>query len=114
MYGERGKAFYGQDPANGARRRRCQYEKARAVKPGSSFAARAEDTPRAASSYAASTLPRTVIFCRFACCPSSAKVQTRMQLIGRAAPNNVDIGRGYDIDLGVLGVLIGDELNTVG
>jgi hypothetical protein len=37
-----------------------------------------------------------------------------MQLIGRAAPNNVDIGRGHDIDLGVLGVLIGDELDTVG
>jgi len=34
MHGGHGKAFYGQNPLRGARRRRCQYEKARAVKPG--------------------------------------------------------------------------------
>ena len=56
-------------------------------------------------------LQRTL--CRFACCPSSAISADRMQLIVRAAANNVDIGRGHDIDLGVLGVLIGDELDTV-
>ena len=87
MYGERGKAFYGQDPANGARRRRCQYEKARAVKPGSSFAARAEDTLarhhptprlpfRAPSSFVVSLVVRPQPKCRPACSSLGALLPT--------------------------------------